>query len=182
MNQMNKSIITGLFSALLLVSACKKDKTSSPSSPSSPSTTDTLAIGTIQAKIDDTLRKATNYVKFTILSTGNLALISGTGGPNTDILTYSINIGDFKGVGTYALGVYDAQGLGVNASYTRVSYGSYSCTPNYSETSGSVTVTEYIAGDKIKGKFNFKGRKLGSSGSGKDAAEIKDGEFYISLK
>jgi hypothetical protein len=92
-----------------------------------------------------------------------------------------LSIGDFTGKGTYDLGVYESNGFGVNALFSEASLGDYQCASNNPETSGKVVVTEYTEGKSIKGRFEFKGKKVSTSGSGGDSVEVTDGEFNVSL-
>ena len=164
-----------VFATIMLLSACSKDNDTNPDNP------DEIAIGTIQAKVDGSLKIANSYVTANINSNLKQIQISGTGQP-TNILQFNLGIGDFKGVGTYDLGVYDSFGLGINAIYSEVSLGGYACTPQYTETTGKVTVNEYIENKKIKGTFQFRGKKQGTSGSGGDYINVTEGAFNISLE
>lgn len=177
MNFRNFKIATLALILFAGISSCNEDDDNTPNNPNNPSG---ISIGTIRAKVDGTMKTATNYVQASIY--GSSVQLSGTGGPNTNILTFNLGIGDFTGVGNYELGIHDSHGLGVNAIYQESSLGIYSCTPQYSETTGKLIVTEYTASKSIKGTFHFKGKKQGSSGSGGDYIDVTDGEFYISLE
>lgn len=164
-----------VLATIVLFSACSKDDDTNPDNP------EEIAIGTIRAKVDGSLKIANIYVTANINSHLKQIQIAGTGQPS-NILQFNLGIGDFKGVGTYDLGVHDSFGLGINALYSEVSLGSYACTPQYAETTGKVTVTEYIENKKIKGTFQFKGKKQVTSSSGGDYINVTEGEFNVSLE
>jgi hypothetical protein len=174
---LNVSILT----LMLMYSSCKKDESVSPTNNTTPSPTE-ITIGTIRAKVDGTLKTADRGVKAMMNAGPNSVQISGVGGLNTNIITFNLGIGNFNGIGTYDLGVHDSFGLGINALYQEVALGSYACTPQYAETKGKLTVSEYTAGNSIKGTFYYKAKKQGTSGNGTEFIEVTEGEFYISLK
>jgi hypothetical protein len=177
---MIKYFKTAMLVSLVLFSSCSKDDDNNdPGNSGDPSE---LTIGTIRAKIDGTLKTATNHVQANMNNSVHSVQISGAGGPTTNILQFNLAIGDFSGAGTYDLGIHDSYGLGVNAIYQEVSLGGYACRADYPETTGKLVVTDYKEGVSIKGTFYFKGKKQGASGSGGDYIEVTEGEFYISLK
>lgn len=162
------------------VASCKKDDSSS-GTPNTPNNPPGIAIGTIRAKVDGKLMTADKNVKADMTSSIKAVYIAGTGGSNTNVFTFNLGIGDFNGTGTYDLGVYDSHGLGVNALYQEPALGGYACTPQYPETKGKLTVTEFTADKSIKGTFNYKAKKQGTMGSGGDYIDVTEGEFFISL-
>lgn len=174
-----KYLKIALLATTLLLISCNNDNGTNNNNPDK---TDDITIGTIQAKIDETLKVAKNFVTANYNSSINSIQISGSGGPNNNLLQFNLGIGNFTGVGTYNLGVYDSYGLGINAMYSEVSLGNYACTPQYTETTGQVTVSEFVENKIIKGTFHFKAKKQSTTGSGNDYINVTEGVFYISLE
>lgn len=163
--------------------SCKKE-TPAPTEPSTtnPKTPPGIAIGTIKAKVNGEVKTADRYVTAQVATGVPVVYIAGSGGPATNLLTFNLTIGDFSGTGTYDLGVNDTRGLGIVALYQEISLGGYSCSPQYTETSGKLTVTEYEAGKRIKGTFHYRAKKQGATGSGGPFIDVTEGEFFISLE
>ncbi|MBB4108045.1 MULTISPECIES: DUF6252 family protein [Pedobacter] len=141
---------------LLITSSCKKEIDYHPDWDSS----------SMSGKVDGVLLKCTlataqTYVidgKTTVQLLGNKA----TSG-------FSLLISDFKGVGTYTLSdsniaTYLPNNLGLQEAYL-------------SATNGEIKITSYLAGQYIKGTFEFKGQNYLTLAT----KTISEGQFNISL-
>lgn len=164
---------------ILCIASCKKEEEKKEETNNPPASTG-ITMGTFRAKVNGELLTAKTVTKN--FNTASSVLISGVGGATTNIFTLTIGMGDFTGIGTYKLGVLNSLGLGINGIFYDALTGAYSCTNQFSETSGEVVVTEFTDKKSIKGTFHFNAKKQGTSGNGPEMIDITDGEFYISLE
>lgn len=139
-----------------VLSACSKDDDDGPASGD----------GTLTAKIDGTAFNSTLAV-LAVTSSGTLS-IGGTGSDGQ----INIMIPSFSGPATFNIGTGAAL-----AQYTLTTSPFTSWSASMIAGSGSVVVTEYAAGGRVKGTFSFTGVTSGAASS----KTITEGKFDIKL-
>ncbi|MBO9673785.1 MAG: hypothetical protein J7577_10110 [Sphingobacteriaceae bacterium] len=141
---------------LLVTASCKKEIDYRPDWDAS----------SMSGKVDGVLLKCTIATAQTYVIDGKTTLqLLG----NKVTTGFSLVISDFKGVGTYTLSdsniaTYLPNNLGLQEAYL-------------STSDGTIKVTSYLAGQYIKGTFEFKGQNYATSAT----KTISEGQFNISL-
>jgi hypothetical protein len=178
-----KKILVFAMALMTGLVACKKDndnKTPSPSTPVLPKGEDPKIENTLQVKLNGELKVANYSVKATYQEKISQMLIAAVGTKDNNTMQIGLAIGDFKGVGAYTLGTLDSRDFGNTATYYDSEVG-YECIERFKETKGTLNVTEYKEGQLLKGNFQFKAKKTGTSGATAEYAEFTEGSFNIKL-